>query len=105
MHVFLYNFRFIIIIICYIDNFLNISYPKVEYYNISRRRTLVLSTWFWIFLIIFIAGMSVVIVVATKRTKTIDDFAISGATLGPVVLGLSFAATVMSAATFMGYPG
>lgn len=64
-----------------------------------------LSTWFWIFLIIFIAGMSVVIVVATKRTKTIDDFAISGATLGPVVLGLSFAATVMSAATFMGYPG
>lgn len=64
-----------------------------------------LSTWFWIFLIIFILAMSVVIVVATRRTKTIDDFAISGQNLGPVVLGLSFAATVMSAATFMGYPG
>src|SRR5690625_5185052 len=64
-----------------------------------------LSTWFWILLIIFIAAMSVVIVIATRRTKTIDDFAISGANLGPVVLGLSFAATVMSAATFMGYPG
>lgn len=64
-----------------------------------------LSTWFWIQLIIFILVMAIVIVVATKRTKTIDDFAISGANLGPVVLGLSFAATVMSAATFMGYPG
>ncbi|SUD98815.1 Proline permease [Psychrobacter phenylpyruvicus] len=49
--------------------------------------------------------MTVVIVVATKKTKTIEDFAISGGQLGPVVLGLSFAATVMSAATFMGYPG
>src|SRR5690625_3964728 len=64
-----------------------------------------LSTWFWILLIIFIAAMSVVIVIATRRTKTIDDFAISGANLGPVVLGLSFAATLFSAATFMGYPG
>src|SRR5690625_462549 len=64
-----------------------------------------LSTWFWILLVIFILVMAVVIVIATKRTKTIDDFAISGANLGPVVLGLSFAATVMSAATFMGYPG
>ncbi|MCF3942113.1 sodium:solute symporter family protein [Oceanobacillus alkalisoli] len=64
-----------------------------------------LSTWFWIQLAIFILAMIAVIVVATKKTKTIDDFAISGANLGPVVLGLSFAATVMSAATFMGYPG
>lgn len=64
-----------------------------------------LSTWFWILLSIFILAMVAVIVVATKKTKTIDDFAISGANLGPVVLGLSFAATVMSAATFMGYPG
>src|SRR5690625_3870749 len=64
-----------------------------------------LSTWFWIFLSIFILAMIVVIIIATKRTKTIDDFAISGANLGPIVLGLSFAATVMSAATFMGYPG
>lgn len=64
-----------------------------------------LSTWFWILLTIFLLVMVGVIVVATRRTKTIEDFAISGANLGPVVLGLSFAATVMSAATFMGYPG
>src|SRR5699024_4224580 len=43
--------------------------------------------------------------VSAKKTKTIEDFAISGASLGPYVLGLSFAATFFSAATFMGYPG
>lgn len=64
-----------------------------------------LSTYFWIILGLFLLAMVIVIVVATKKTKTIEDFAISGAQLGPVVLGLSFAATVMSAATFMGYPG
>ncbi|QKY71548.1 sodium:pantothenate symporter [Lentibacillus sp. CBA3610] len=42
---------------------------------------------------------------AARKTKTIEDFAISGAKLGPYVLGLSLAATLFSAATFMGYPG
>lgn len=34
-----------------------------------------------------------------------SDFAIGGASLGPVVLGLAFTATALSAATFLGYPG
>lgn len=43
--------------------------------------------------------------IATKKTKSISDFAIGGASLGPYVLGLSFTATALSAATFLGYPG
>lgn len=40
-----------------------------------------------------------------KRTANIKDFAIAGAGMGPVVLGLAFAATFFSAATFVGYTG
>ena len=63
------------------------------------------STYFWMILAVFVLAMIVVTVIASKKNNTIEDFAISGGQLGPVVLGLSFAATVMSAATFMGYPG
>lgn len=63
------------------------------------------STYLWIELAIFIIAMVIISVYAAKKTKTIEDFAISGANLGPYVLGLSFAATFFSAATFMGYPG
>jgi Na+/proline symporter len=65
--------------------------------------TLTLFTWigFLLFLVIMLAlGY-----VGTKKTKNIRDFAIGGGSLGPVVLGLSFAATYLSAATFLGYPG
>lgn len=40
-----------------------------------------------------------------KRTSGIADFAIAGGQLGPVVLGLAYAATFFSAATFVGYTG
>lgn len=40
-----------------------------------------------------------------KKTVTIADFAIAGSTMGPVMLGLAFAATFFSAATFVGYTG
>jgi Na+/proline symporter len=63
------------------------------------------STYLWIELILFLGVMVVLSYYAAKKTKTIEDFAISGANLGPYVLGLSFAATFFSAATFMGYPG
>lgn len=43
--------------------------------------------------------------IATKKTKTISDFSIGSASLGPYVLGLAFTATALSAATFLGYPG
>jgi sodium/pantothenate symporter len=42
---------------------------------------------------------------AYKKTTTMADFAIAGAKMGPVTLGLAFAATFFSAATFVGYTG
>lgn len=64
-----------------------------------------ISVYLWIMLIVFLAVMVYLSYISAKKTKTIEDFAISGASLGPYVLGLSFAATFFSAATFMGYPG
>ena len=64
-----------------------------------------ISTHLWIQFIIFMTIMVGVSVYAARKTKTMEDFAISGASLGPYVLGLSLAATLFSAATFMGYPG
>ncbi|HLR04045.1 MAG TPA: sodium:pantothenate symporter [Virgibacillus sp.] len=63
------------------------------------------STYVWIMFSIFLLIMFILSLYATKKTKTMEDFAISGAKLGPYVLGLSLAATLFSAATFMGYPG
>lgn len=40
-----------------------------------------------------------------KKTNNITDFAIAGGSMGPVTLGLAFAATFFSAATFVGYTG
>ena len=42
---------------------------------------------------------------SSRKMKTIGDFATGGGKLGPYVLGFSFAATYLSAATFLGYPG
>lgn len=43
--------------------------------------------------------------VGYKKTTGMADFAIGGSKLGPVTLGLAFAATFFSAATFVGYTG
>src|SRR5690625_5485608 len=59
----------------------------------------------WIGFILFMGVMLILGYVSAKKTKNISDFAIGGANLGPYVLGLSFAATYFSAATFLGYPG
>ena len=40
-----------------------------------------------------------------KRMSGMADFAIAGSKLGPVTLGLAYAATFFSAATFVGYTG
>jgi len=59
----------------------------------------------WAGFIVFLIVLILIGYVSAKKTKTMSDFAIGSAGLGPVVLGLSFASTVFSAATFMGYPG
>lgn len=61
--------------------------------------------WMTIGLGLFLAVMAFLGFVGFKRTKTTADFAIAGAQMGPVVLGLAFAATFFSAATFVGYTG
>lgn len=55
--------------------------------------------------VVFLIVMGWLGYLATKKTKSMADFAIGGASLGPVVLGLAFTATALSAATFLGYPG
>ncbi|SES77554.1 sodium/proline symporter [Salinibacillus kushneri] len=65
--------------------------------------TLTLYTWvgFGFFLVImFVLG-----ILSARKTTSVGDFAIGSANLGPYVLGFSFAATYLSAATFLGYPG
>ncbi|HLR65551.1 sodium:solute symporter family protein [Virgibacillus alimentarius] len=59
----------------------------------------------WVGFIVFLAVMFFLGFISSKKTKDISDFAIGGGNLGPYVLGLSFAATYLSAATFLGYPG
>lgn len=56
-------------------------------------------------LAVFLGAMLVLGYVGYKRTTTMADFAIAGAKMGPVTLGLAFAATFFSAATFVGYTG
>ncbi|WP_281166641.1 sodium:solute symporter family transporter [Salinicoccus carnicancri] len=64
-----------------------------------------ITLYTWIGFIAFLLLMLVVGYLSARRMKTIADFATGGGKLGPYVLGLSFAATYLSAATFLGYPG
>ncbi|HET8790632.1 MAG TPA: hypothetical protein VFM75_05435 [Modicisalibacter sp.] len=59
----------------------------------------------WIGLVIFLILIAVLSYIGSKKTKSIADFSIAGATLGPGVLGLAYAATFFSASTFIGYTG
>ncbi|WP_077358515.1 sodium:solute symporter family protein [Virgibacillus halodenitrificans] len=59
----------------------------------------------WIGFGAFLAIMFVLSLISARKTKNVSDFAIGGGSLGPYVLGLSFSATYLSAATFLGYPG
>lgn len=64
-----------------------------------------LQVWMTIGLVLFLALMAWLGWLGYKRTNTVADFAIAGEAMGPVVLGLAFAATFFSAATFVGYTG
>ncbi|MBO8173554.1 MAG: sodium:solute symporter family protein [Bacillaceae bacterium] len=64
-----------------------------------------IQTYMWIGLIILIAITIWLGYLGFKRTKNVSDFAIAGGNMGPVILGLAFASTFFSAATFIGYTG
>lgn len=59
----------------------------------------------WIGFIIFVGILVYLSYLGYKHTSDIEDFTIAGSSLGPVVLGLAYAATFFSATTFIGYPG
>jgi sodium/pantothenate symporter len=64
-----------------------------------------LQIWMTGGLLLFLALMAWLGWLGYKQTHTVADFAIAGARIGPVTLGLAFAATFFSAATFVGYTG
>lgn len=64
-----------------------------------------LQIYMTIGMVIFLAVMAWLGYLGYRRTESMADFAIAGASMGPVVLGLAFAATFFSAATFVGYTG
>lgn len=59
----------------------------------------------WIAFIMFVMVMVVLSYIGYRKTKNVSDFTIAGENLGPIVLGLAYAATFFSATTFIGYPG
>ncbi|MBI4444865.1 MAG: sodium:solute symporter family protein [Acidobacteria bacterium] len=54
---------------------------------------------------LFILLLAYLTYLGWRKTRTIADFAIAGEGLGPFLLGVSFAATFFSAATFVGLVG
>jgi sodium/pantothenate symporter len=59
----------------------------------------------WIGFVVFLILVGILGYIGAKKTKTVSDFSIAGESLGPVVLGLAYAATFFSASTFVGYTG
>ena len=64
-----------------------------------------LEIYIWTGATLFIALMLALGFFSSRKMKSVSDFAIGGGKLGPYLLGLSFAATYLSAAAFLGYPG
>ncbi len=64
-----------------------------------------LETWSWLFLIVYTTGMVAFGVIGQRRVRSADDFATARGSYGPLMLGLAFAATTASGATFIGFPG
>ena len=64
-----------------------------------------LTTWSWIFMVVYISGMLAIGVIGQRRVKHADDFATARGSYGPIFLAFAFAATTASGATFLGGPG
>lgn len=64
-----------------------------------------LIAWSWVFMVVYICGMFAIGLVAQRRVKHADDFAVARSSYGPLFLALAFAATTASGATFLGSPG
>ena len=63
-----------------------------------------LTTWSWLFLILYVSVMIAFGYIGSKRVENADDFATARGSYGPFFLALAFAATTASGATFLGSP-
>ena len=59
----------------------------------------------WIFILGYAALLLWIVVRGARRTKSIDDYAVGSVLFSPVAVGLSLAASITSAATFIINPG
>jgi Na+/proline symporter len=64
-----------------------------------------LTSWLWLFLVVYVGAMIAFGVIASQRIKGADDFAVARRAYGPFVQALAFASTAASGATFLGVPG
>lgn len=64
-----------------------------------------LSTGIWLLLIAYVALVLYFVIRGAKKTKTVKDFALGSITFSPWAVGLSLAASMTSAATFIINPG
>lgn len=55
--------------------------------------------------LLYFVAVTVIGIVATRRTRTASDFFLAGRTLGPLMLALSAMAATLSGFTFIGGPG
>ena len=63
-----------------------------------------IGVYTWVGFLVFLVIMLALGYIGARQTKSVRHFALGGG-LGPIVMGLSFTATYISAATFLGYPG
>lgn len=66
---------------------------------------MLLNTWMICGLALYVLFVVYVGFLGAKKIKGLSDFAVAGESMGPIPLGLAFAASFFSAATFMGYVG
>lgn len=64
-----------------------------------------LSTYLYIGLGLYTCFVIYVGFIGAKKIKGLSDFAVASESMGPISLGLAFAASFFSAATFLGYVG
>lgn len=64
-----------------------------------------LSTYLYVGLLLYTCFVIYVGFVGAKKIKGLSDFAVASQSMGPISLGLAFAASFFSAATFLGYVG
>lgn len=64
-----------------------------------------MNTYFLIFFAMYLVAMVYLAIKAMYKTTTVENFSIGSGDVGPVLTAITFAATFMSASTFMGLPG